>query len=252
MLRRWIQYVSTSLGMKARRHANPRVEVEMAMQDAQRRDAELREQATRVVAHRAELELRAGKALQGCTESEARVQAALRKAEAARAEGSPEADRWERGALEAMTQLQRFETEVAQYRDQFAEADRQAEAAKAAVVNNAERLRELGTKRLEVLGRIEHVEMQEQFTRAVASVSSPVDPSEGPTFAEIERRIDGQLAQSRARAELHAAAHGDDITGLELDRAMRMDSAAQRLEELKARQLEAGTARDELPKASGE
>jgi phage shock protein A len=253
MLRRWIQYISTSLGMKAQKHADPRVEVEMAMQDARKRDAELREQATRVIAHRTELQLRAGKALEGCTQGEARATAALRKAEAARASGdAAEADRWERAALEAMTQLQGVEAELQQYRDQFDEADRQAEAAKAAVVQNAERLRELGAKRLEVLGRIEHVEMQEQFTKAVASLSSPLSGEDGSNFAGIEQRLDTQLAQTRARAELHAATSGDHVSGLELDRAMRMDSAAQRLEQLRGRTLEQGTSAGELPEASGQ
>lgn len=253
MLRRWFQYVSTAIGMKAKRHADPRVEVELAMQDARRHDAELREQATRVVAHRAELELRAGKALEGCRDAEARVQAAVRKVDAAREAGNAaEAERWERAALEATMQLQAFEAEVAGYRVQFDEANRQADAAKAAVAQNAERLRELGAKRIEVLGRIEYAEMQEQFTRAVATIASPIDSAGSPTFAEIERRIDGQLAQTRARAEIHAATSDDHVSSLELDRAIRTDTAAQRLEQIRGKALDPGTNAPQLPEASGQ
>ena len=202
---------------------DPGIQIEQALQEAQKRDGELREQAARVIAHRTEVEMRLGRAVEESAKAREQAGQALRNADAAtRAGKAGNTDKWTRAAQALALQMQAKESEVENLKAQHATASEQADLAKRQANENALQLQELAAKRMELVGKLEQAKMQEAVNRTMEQLNRPVDTS-GPSLGEIEDKINSRMAQASARAELSSAS----IEGAqqELERSMRQAEA---------------------------
>ena len=232
MLKRWWEYIKQLFRGASDRAMDPEVEIEMAIRQAQEQDAQLRNQAAKVVAHRTQLEGKIEDAADQVGEAREMAKQALLRADKARQEGDlAGADKWTSTAQAMAMKLQAAENNLTGLKEQYEIAVGQAEEAKRAVQQNAMRLQELAAKRMELLGSLQQAKMQEEVNKAVNAISATND-LESPSLASVEDKIDQRLAEAQAHAELREATPEGAVA--ELREAVSMAQADAKLEELKA------------------
>jgi len=248
MFRRFINYIKTWFGMKTESMKNPEVEIEQAIQEATRRDQQLRNQAAKVLAHRTQIAQEAEDAAADMAEAKELAKQALLKADAsAKAGNAGDVEKWNRAASQIALKMQASQTAYETLSKQLQTADAQADMAKQAVINNATAVQELSAKRIEMLGKLEAAKMQESVNRAMEQMNAAVSSGSAPSLEEVEKKIQARMAEASAKAEL-ASQTDPNIAMAELKSstmAMKADSA---LDELRA-ELGLGTAPLELPSA---
>jgi phage shock protein A len=211
---------------------NPEVEIEQAINEAKKRDQQLRNQAAKVVAHRTQLESKMEKAADDVGEAREMAKQAIMKAEEAKTSGDVEAQaKWTKAAQSIAMKLQASENNLNMLKAQYETASLQADKAKTAVQQNAMRVSELAAKRMELLGTLEAAKMQESVNKAVDALSNTMD-YEMPSLEKIEEKIESRKAEAMARAELREAT--PEGSEMELKEAISMAQADAKLDELKA------------------
>ena len=230
--RRLWGYITTLFKRTAEGVMNPEIEIEQAINEAKKRDQQLRNQAAKVVAHRTQLESKMEKAADDVGEAREMAKQAIMKAEESKAAGDVAAqDKWTKAAQSIAMKLQASENNLNTLKAQYETASSQAEQAKTAVQQNAMRVSELAAKRMELLGTLEAAKMQESVNKAVDAMSNTMD-YDMPSLEKIEEKIEVRKAEAMAKAELREAT--PEGSEMELKEAISMAQADAKLEELKA------------------
>src|SRR5215211_1367501 len=126
-------YVKTWFGQKAEEIKDPEIEIEQAIQEAMRRDQELRNQAAKVLAHRTHIAAEIEEVGGEVAEAKELAKQALLKADASlRAGNAADAEKWNRAASQIAVKLQAGQNNYAMLQKQLETANAQAEAAKQA------------------------------------------------------------------------------------------------------------------------
>ncbi len=240
-------YVKTWFGKKTEEIKDPEIEIEQAIQEAQQRDQQLRNQAAQVIAHRtnvaAELEEASGDMAEA---RELAKQALLRADAATKAGNAADAEKWNATAQQVAMKMQASQNTVNMLTEQLKTADVQAQKAKDAVRTNATNVQELAAKRMQLLGQLESAKMQESVNKAVDSMTATVG-ADAPSLEEVENKIQARMAQASAKAELTEATSPDAAIA-ELKAATTDLKASAALDDLRA---ELGlSAAPELPAAT--
>lgn len=231
MIRRWINYIKTWLGMKSNEVMDPKVEIESAINEARSRDQTLRNEAAKVIAHRTRVAGEMEDAAADVAEAKELARQALMKSDAAAQAGNAaDAEKWNSAAQGIALKLQAAQKSLDSYQQQLTIADQQAEQAKQAVHDNAMRLEEIAAKRMEMLGQLEQAKMQESVNNAMASINSNVG-GDAPSLKEIEDKIEDRMAQAMAKTELTAATPEGAMA--ELKREVNMSGANAALDDLR-------------------
>lgn len=232
MFKKWWLYIkswfkSTSDGMM-----DPEIEINMAIDQAKKKNQDLRNQAANIVAHRTQLESKIEKAADQVGETREMAKQAILKAEESKAAGDTAGvAKWTNIAQVQATKLQAAENNLTSLKGQYGMAITQADEAKRAVQANAVKLQELSAKQMELLGALEQAKMQETVNAAVQSMSTTLD-DDLPTLESVEEKIEKRKAQAMAKAEIFEAT--PDGGEVELRQAMNEAQADAKLEELKA------------------
>ncbi|MEA2000561.1 MAG: PspA/IM30 family protein [Actinomycetota bacterium] len=231
-LKRLWGYIATLFKGGAEKMMKPEVEIEQAINEAKKRDQELRNQAAKVVAHRTQLESKMEGAADDVGEAREMAKQAILRAEEAKTSGDAAAqDKWTRAAQSIAMKLQASENNLSTLKTQYETATVQADTAKQAVQSNAMRVSELAAKRMELLGTLEAAKMQESVNAAVDALSNTMD-YDMPSLEKIEEKIQAREAQAMAKAELREVT--PEGSEMELKEAINMAQADAKLEELKA------------------
>lgn len=231
-LKRLWGYITTLFKGGAEKLMKPEVEIEQAINEAKKRDQELRNQAAKVVAHRTQLESKMENAADDVGEAREMAKQAILKAEESKASGDAAGqEKWTKAAQSIAMKLQASENNLTTLKTQYETASAQADKAKQAVQSNAMRVSELAAKRMELLGSLEAAKMQESVNKAVDAMSNMTD-YEMPSLEKIEEKIESRKAEAMAKAELREAT--PEGSEMELKEAINMVQADAKLEELKA------------------
>jgi phage shock protein A len=231
-LKRLWGYIKALFRRKAEDMMDPEIEIEQAINEARKRDQELRNQAAKVVAHRTQLEGKIEDAADDVGSARELAKQALLKAQEATTGGdAAAADKWTRSAQGLAMKLQASENNLTTLKSQYETAVDQAEEAKKAVQQNAMRLQELAAKRMELVGSLQQAKMQESVNKAVESISATMD-DEAVSLDRVEEKIEARQAQAMARAELREAT--PEGAEAELREAVSLAQADAKLAELKA------------------
>jgi phage shock protein A len=225
-------YLKALFSTAADKAMDPKIELEAAINEAKKKDQELRNQAAKVIAHRTQLEGQIGKAADSVGDAREMAKQAILKAEASKNAGDAAGvEKWTQAAQSIAMKLQASENNLASLKEQFVVAQGQAEKAKDAVQQNAMRLQELSARRMELLGQLEQAKMQEAVNEAVSTMSVSMS-DEGPSLDQVEAKIERRKAEAMANAELHEAT--PEGAEAELKAAINVAQADAKLEELKA------------------
>jgi phage shock protein A len=239
-------YIKTWFGKKTEEIKDPEIEIEQAIQEAQKRDQQLRNQAAQVIAHRTNTAAELEEASGDLAEAKELAKQALLKADAsAKAGNAADAAKWNTTASQIAMKMQASQNTVEMLQKQLVTADAQAEKAKEAVKNNAMQVQELAGKRMELLGQLQAAKMQESVNSAMDQLTATVG-EDAPSMEEVENKIQARMSQASAKAELTEAT-SPEVAMAELKSATLASQADLALDSLRA-ELGLGPAA-ELPAA---
>lgn len=231
MLRRLWAYIRSWFRSAAESAMDPEIEIQSGIDEARRRDQDLRNQAAKVIAHKTQIQSQIDRSADDVGEAKEMARQALLKADEAKKAGDEAGvTKWTRAAQSLAMKLQASENNLNSLKEQYEVAVEQAEAAKEAVQTNAMNLQELSAKRMEMMGELQQAKMQETVNEAVETMSSRVADDQ-PSLDQVERKIDQRKAEAMAKAELREATpQGAEE---ELRKAINMSEAEAKLDELR-------------------
>ena len=232
MLRRLWAYIRSWFRSAAESAMDPEIEIQSAIDEARRRDQDLRNQAAKVIAHKTQIQGQIDRSADDVGEAKEMAKQALLKADEAKQAGDEAGStKWTQAAQSLAMKLQASENSLGSLKEQYETAVEQAEAAKEAVQTNAMNLQELSAKRMEMLGELQQAKMQETVNEAVETMSSRVADDQ-PSLDQVERKIEQRKAEAMARAELREAT--PEGAEDELRKAVNMSEAEAKLDQLRA------------------
>jgi phage shock protein A len=231
MIKRWWNYIKSWFKAASEDMMDPAIELESAIDEAKRRDQDLRNQAAKVIAHKTQLDSQIERAAESVGEAKEMAKQALLKADEAKTAGDTAGEqKWTQAAQSLAMKLQASENNLESLKTQFSTAVAQADQAKEAVQANAMKVQELGAKRMEMLGSLEQAKMQETVNNAVQAMSGTIDDA-FPNLDAVEDKIERRKAEAMARAELHEVT--PEGAESELRKAVNMAEAESKLSELR-------------------
>ncbi|KKK05932.1 PspA/IM30 family protein [Micromonospora sp. HK10] len=227
------KYLMALFGAKIDEHADPKVQIQQAIEDAQRQHQALVQQAAAVIGNQRQLEMKLSRQMSEVEQLQANARQALVLADQARAKGNEtEAGRYEQSAQLLASQLVSAEQATEDLKTLHDQALGAAAQARKAVENNSMILQQKLAERTKLLSQLEQAKMQESVARSLESMSSLTAPGSTPSLNEVRDRIERRYADAMGRAELA----GNSVEGrmLEIQKATLDTAGSARLEQIRA------------------
>jgi phage shock protein A len=227
------RYLMALFGAKIDEYADPKVQIQQAIEEAQRQHQLLLQQAASVIGNQRQLEMKLSRQLTEVENMQANARQALVLADRARAAGDDgKANDFEATAQTFAAQLVTAESGLNDLKALHDQALGAAQQARDAVKGNEIMLRQRLAERTKLLSQLEQAKMQETVARSLESVNSLSAPGTTPTLDEVRDKIEKRYAVALGRADL---AQGS-VEGRRLDvQKASLDMAgASRLEEIRA------------------
>jgi phage shock protein A len=231
-IRRWWRYLGTKLGMTLDEVADPRVQLEQAIDEAREQHRLLTEQAANVIASQTQLQARLDRAIEDYGKANASARQAVRLADDAQTAGSGARSQAMTQAAEGfVTRSIALETEIESLKRVLLEATAASERARQAVTTSSDALQKRLAEREALLSKLDQAKVQEQMNAAMAQLGSGVG-GDVPSLDEVRTKIEHRLAAAQAMTEVGGA--GVDMRMLEVEQAQREAETAARLAALRA------------------
>lgn len=249
LVKRWWKYLTAGANQKFNEKADPKIQLEQAIAEAQQNHRTLTEQAANVIAQQKQTELRLNRSLEQLEKLNANArQAVLMAEEATRAGDATKAEEYTRAAETIANQLITVEAEVEELKAMALSSTQAADQAKAAVAQNSMLLQKKLTEKQKLLSQLEQAKMQEQMNSAMASLSATVG-EDVPTLNEVRDKIEARYAKAKGMSELQ----GSTVEGriLEVEQAAQNTQAQARLSQIKS-ELGLGASEATAPAAATE
>jgi phage shock protein A len=232
VVRRVYRYMSASANRKFDEKADPRVQIDQAIEEARSQHDALVGQAALVVGNQRQLEMRMARQIDEVASLTDSARTALTLGDNAQAAGDQTtAARYEQTARAFAGQLVTSEASLEDLRILHQQAVESAAVARQAVEDNTIRLRHQLAERARLLTQIEHAAMREQMTKAMENVSELAPAGDTPTLAQVREKVEQRYAVALGRHEL--ASQGVEAQMLEVRRATLDARANNRLAELR-------------------
>ncbi|WP_431918450.1 PspA/IM30 family protein [Micromonospora wenchangensis] len=227
------KYLMALFGAKIDEHADPKVQIQQAIEDAQRQHQALVQQAAAVIGNQRQLEMKLSRQMTEVERLQGNARQALVLADQARAKGDEaEAGRYEQSAQVLATQLVSAEQATEDLKTLHDQSLGAAAQARRAVENNSMILQQKLAERTKLLSQLEQAKMQESVARSLESMSSMAAPANTPSLDEVRDRIERRYANAMGRAELA----GNSVEGrmLEIQKSTLDSAGSSRLEQIRA------------------
>ena len=232
LIRRWWGYLTAKLTGAFNEMADPAVQLEQALREAQDQHRRLKEQAANVIASQKQAELRLNKRMTDLERLNANTrQALVMAAEAEKAGDTAKVAQLNAAAETIATQLIQVEKDTNDLKALVLQATQASDQAKAAVQHNSRVLQQKLAERAKLLSQLEQAKMQEQMNKAMASLNEAVG-DDVPTLNEVRDKIDARYAKAKAMAELNEMTVDASIR--EIEEATANATAQARLSELRS------------------
>lgn len=196
------KYLMALFDSKIEENADPKVQIEQAIEEAQRQHQELSQQAAAVIGNQRQLEMQLNRRLGDVEKLQANTKQALELADQARANGgNGKATEYENAAEAFAAQLVTAEQSVEDTKKLHDQALQQAGAAKQAVERNAANLRQKVNERSKLLSQLEQAKMQEKVSESLSSMNELTNTST-PSLDAVRDKIERRYANALGQAEL--------------------------------------------------
>ena len=227
------KYVMALFNAKIDEHADPKVQIQQAIDESQRQHQALTQQAAQVIGNQRQLEMRLNRQLADIEKLQVNVRQALALADQASASGDPaKATEYNNAAEAFAAQLVTAEQSVEDLKALHDQALSAAMQAKKAVEQNAMMLQQKIAERTKLLSQLEQAKMQEQVSASLRSMSELGAPGSTPSLDEVRDKIERRYANAIGAAELAQ----DSVQGrmIEVEQAGVQMAGHSRLEQIRA------------------
>ena len=252
-VRGW-KYFMALLSGKLDEHADPKIQIQQAIEEAQRSHQQLTQQAAAVIGNQRQLEMKLARQMGEVEKLQGSARQALVLADQSRAAGDEaKATQYEQTATTFATQLVAGEHAMEDLKSLHDSALQAAEQAKKAVEANALQGQPKLAERSQLLTQLEQAKMQEQVSKSLSSMSELSAPGSTPNLSEVRDKIEARYARALGSAELAQ----DSVEGrmLEVQKSSLEMAGNSRLDQIRAsmagHQLAAPPEAAPLPLASG-
>ena len=249
LLRRIGRYITAALGGKFNEVADPKVQLEQAIIEAQEQHRRLKEQAANVIANQKQTEMRLNRSMEELESVNTKARQAVMMADDAQKKGdTAKATEFTHAAESFAGRLISIEKEVESLKQLHLQATQASDQAKNAVQQNSMVLQKRLSERQKLLSQLDQAKMQEQMNRAMNSLTEQVG-QDVPTLEEVRDKIEQRYARAVGASELQGATVESRM--LEVEQAAMDTEAQSRLSQIKAQlgiaSEEAAPAADESP-----
>jgi phage shock protein A len=230
-LRRWWKYMTAKLSGSLEERADPKVQLEQAITEAQEQHRRLTEQAANVIAHQKQTQMRLDRAQDELDKVTGNARQALVLTDEATQKGdSTKALEYQAAAESFANRLIALEREVEGLKAMLLESAKNADAAKSAVQKNSAALQKKLSERQQLLSQLDQAKMQEQMNKAMSQLNASVG-DDVPTFEQIREKIEARAARAQGMGELQGASVESRM--LEVEQAQINAEAQSRLSQLR-------------------
>jgi phage shock protein A len=192
-----------AFGAKIDERADPKVQIQQAIEEAQRQHQALTQQAAAVIGNQRQLEMKLARQMTEVEKLQSSARQALVIADQKRAAGDEaEAVRYEQTAQAFATQLVSAEQGMEDLKTLHDQALQAAEQAKKAVENNAMMVQSKLAERTQLLSQLEQAKMQEQVSASLSSMSELTASGNTPSLADVRDKIEQRYARALGSAPL--------------------------------------------------
>jgi phage shock protein A len=229
---KWWKYLTAKLTGSFNERADPKVQLEQAIAEAQNQHRRLKEQAANVIANQKQSELRLNAKMTELEKLNATARQALIMADDAQKAGdAAKATQYGSAAETIANQLIQVEKDVESLKSMVMESTQASDQAKAAVSQNSRLLQEKIAEKSKLMSQLDQAKMQEEMNSAMAQLNESVG-ADVPSLAEVQEKIQARYAKAKATSELNEASVTSRV--LEVEQATANVEAQGRLSELRA------------------
>src|SRR3954453_15486238 len=214
-------------------HADPKVQIQQAIEDAQRQHQALSQQPASVIGNQRQLEMKLNRQLGDIEKLQPPARQPLVMADDARSRGDEEgAQRYEQSAEAFAAQLVNAEQNVEDLKTLHDQSIGAAQQAKQAVERNAQVLQTKIAERTKLLSQLEQAKMQEQVSASLRSMTEVAAPGNTPSLDEVRDKIERRYSNALGQAEL--AQNSVQGRMLEVEQSPRDFAGKSRLDQIRA------------------
>lgn len=197
------KYFMALLSGKLDEHSDPKIQIQQAIEEAQRSHQMLTQQAAAVIGNQRQLEMKLARQMSEVEKLQGSARQALVLADQARAAGDEaKAQQYEQTANTFATQLVAAEQSMEDLKSLHDQALQAAQQAKKAVEQNAQTVQTKLAERSQLLTQLEQAKMQEQVSASLSSMSELSAPGTTPNLNEVRDKIEARYAKALGTAEL--------------------------------------------------
>lgn len=231
VIRKWWKYLTAKLSSDFDAAADPKVQLEQAIIEAQQQHRQLTEQAANVIASQKQTQMRLDRAMDQLEKANGSARQALMLTdEATKAGDAQKTSEYNKAAEAYANRIISLEKDVAELKAMLFETTKNAEQAKAAVAQNSAALQKKLSERQQLLSQLDQAKMQETMNKAMTQLNATVG-EEVPTFEEVRSKIEARQAKAQGMAEL--TGQSVESRMLEVEQAQMNAEAQARLSELR-------------------
>jgi phage shock protein A len=229
--KRW-RYFTAKTDSKFEASADPKIQLEQAIADAQDQHRRLVEQAANVVANQKQHELQLNRAMEELEKVNASTRQALMMAQDAAQRGDSDKAREYNQTAEAFAnRLIATENQANDLKTLSLQSAQAADQARAAVQQNSLALQQKLAERQKLLSQLDQAKMQEQLNRAMSSLNQTVDQT-APSLEQVRSKIEARYAKALGSSEL--SGQTVEARMLEVQQAAMGSEARSRLDTMRA------------------
>ena len=231
-LKRWWKYMTAKVSGSLDERADPKVQIQQAINEAQEQHRRLRDQAANVIANQKQLEMQLSRTMGELEKTNGNArQALMMESQASQRGDATKAGEYESAAESIATRLIELERTVEEQKTMVLQATQAADQAKTAVQQNSLALQKKLAERQKLLSQLDQAKMQEQLNTAMATLSESVG-QDVPTFDEVRDKIEARYAKAKGMAELQGQTVENRM--LEIEQATTTTEARGRLDAMRA------------------
>jgi len=225
-------FLTAKLTGRFNERADPKVQLEQAIMEAQEQHRRLREQAANVIANQKQTEMRLNRAMEELEKVNTNArQAVLMADEATKSGDTAKTSEYTQAAESFANRLIQLESEVENLKALSLQAAQASDQAKAAVQQNSSALQQKLSERQKLMGQLDQAKMQEQMNKAMTTLSETVG-EDVPTLEEVRDKIEARYAKAKGMSELTGSSV--EARMLEVEQASMNAQAQTRLAEIRA------------------
>jgi phage shock protein A len=231
LFKRGKRYAETAAHMKFDEKADPKIQLEQAIREAQEQHQRLTNQAANVIANQRQAEMRLSRAMDELEKANRSARQAVMMADEATKNGATaKAAQYAQAAESFANRLITLEAEVESLKTMSLQAASASDQAKAAVAQNSMAMQKKLSEKQKLLSQLDQAQMAETLNAARASIADTLD-DDVPSLDEVRNKIEARFAKAIGTSEL--TGQSVEAQMLEVEQATMHNEAQARLAQIR-------------------